>query len=264
MNPSLKPNSMRKHAFSLVSILVVVVAAIYPFLQPAPEPKVKPSPQAQNIPDFAKFKNIKNKKKAFFNYLRPELEHQNQVIKQDREFVLTMYQKWLSETPLDDEQQSRLDEIADTYQLENSPQEASEWNILMRRVDTIPVELTLVQAANESAWGTSRFAQKGYNFFGLWCYRKGCGFVPRRRDDDAEHEVAKFRDLEHAVGAYLRNLNTYYAYTELRIIRAELRRLKQPITAEAIAQGLINYSTRREEYVDELVAMIRHNRKYMK
>ena len=74
---------------------------------------------------------------------------------------------------------------------------------LIIRVDIIPEQLILVQAANESGWGTSRFAVNGYNFFGLWCFRQGCGFVPRDRNDDAEHEVARFRDLSHCVMTYI-------------------------------------------------------------
>ena len=42
-----------------------------------------------------------------------------------------------------------------------------------------------MQAANESAWGTSRFARIGLNFFGQWCYSKGCGMVPKRRNTGA-------------------------------------------------------------------------------
>lgn len=244
---------------------IFIVALIYPFLYPSQviTSTEQAEPVKRLIPDFAKFKQVKKKKKAFFNYLRPELERQNDLIRQDRQFLLTLHDKIQRNQSLSVNEQQRLTTISVQYQLENAPQDEAQWQTLLRRVDIIPIELTLVQAANESAWGTSRFAKKGYNFFGLWCYRKGCGFVPKQRDEDAAHEVAKFRDLSHAVQTYLLNLNSYYAYDDLRMIRADLRQQKQKLTPEAIAQGLINYSTRREEYVDELVAMIRHNRKYM-
>ena len=109
---------------------------------------------------------------------------------------------------------------------------------LIRRVDTIPEALVLVQAANESGWGASRFAQKGYNFFGLWCFKKGCGFVPKQRDDDAVHEVAKFRDLSHAVMTYIRNLNRHYAYKDLRVIRQNLRQEDKPVYCKSISRRL--------------------------
>jgi len=39
----------------------------------------------------------------------------------------------------------------------------------------------MAQAANESAWGLSRFAQKGNNLFGKRCVKKGCGIVTDQR-----------------------------------------------------------------------------------
>ncbi|MFQ3192663.1 MAG: Bax protein, partial [Paraglaciecola sp.] len=102
-----------------------------------------------------------------------------------------------------------------------------------------------------------------YNFFGLWCFKKGCGFVPRQRNDGAEHEVAKFRDLSHAVMTYIRNINRHYAYKELRVIRQELRQSDKPVTARALAVGLSSYSERGQEYIDELLSMLRVNKKHM-
>ena len=66
------------------------------------------------------------------------------------------------------------------------------WPLLLNRVDVIPPSLALAQGANESAWGTSRFSKEGNNYFGQWCFKLGCGLVPRQRDSGAQHEVAKF------------------------------------------------------------------------
>ena len=131
---------------------------------------------------------------------------------------------------------------------------------LLRRVDIIPADLVLVQAANESAWGISRFAQQGFNFYGLWCFRTGCGFVPRQRERGAAHEVAKFKSLAHATYTYMRNLNRHPAYKHLRDIRNQLRLHQKPITGMALSEGLIQYSERGEDYIEELQQMIRFNR----
>ena len=120
-----------------------------------------------------------------------------------------------------------------------------------------------MQAANESAWGTSRFARQGYNFFGLWCFTEGCGFVPKRRNSDADHEVHKFRNLTVAVRTYFRNLNGHPAYKELRDIRYQLRQNNSEVTAEKLVHGLSKYSERGQEYIDELLDMLRFNRKFM-
>ena len=135
--------------------------------------------------------------------------------------------------------------------------------MLLQKIDVLPVELVLVQAANESAWGTSRFARKGYNFFGLWCFTKGCGFVPNRRNDDASHEVAKFENLSQATYTYMRNLNRHDAYKDLREIRSRLRANQIAISGVALAEGLMKYSERGAAYVEELQNMIKYNEEFL-
>jgi Bax protein len=172
---------------------------------------------------------------------------------------------FLQHKKLNKHQQKIFNKLIEKYQFSGDEELSLEQTIevLIRRVDSIPEALILVQAANESGWGASRFAQQGYNFFGLWCFKKGCGFVPRQRDDDAKHEVAKFTDLSHAVMTYMRNLNRHYAYKDLRMIRENLRQDGKPVTARALASGLLSYSERGQEYINELKSMLRVNTKHM-
>jgi Bax protein len=139
------------------------------------------------------------------------------------------------------------------------PTDNRAWDDLLRRVDAIPASLALAQSANESAWGTSRFAKDGSNFFGQWCYDAGCGLVPSKRNAGASHEVAVFDSPEESVASYLLNLNTNRAYTELRSIRASLRARNKEISGEALAAGLRKYSERGDAYVKELRSMIRYD-----
>ncbi|WP_246840493.1 glucosaminidase domain-containing protein [Lacimicrobium sp. SS2-24] len=259
---------MRKHPahLALRGLFAVLVtgALIYPFTQREPEYGIPvPEVMSQPIPEFSKMDSIPAKKEAFFDYLRPAVRYHNQIILKERALLHALQQKMASSEKLTQVQKSKLEKIAKKYDLEATPTTAQDISKLLRRVDIVPLELVLAQAANESAWGTSRFARKGYNFFGMWCFRRGCGFVPKSRDDDAAHEVAKFRDLSHAVSAYLRNINTHYAYSDLRTIRAKLRNNQQQIAAEPLAQGLMSYSERGQDYIDELLEMIRFNRKYI-
>ena len=131
---------------------------------------------------------------------------------------------------------------------------------LLLRVDQVPASLALAQAAMESAWGTSRFAVQGNNLFGQWCYQKGCGLVPLRRNAGSTHEVAKFDSVSDAIKSYLKNINTHRAYADLRNDRASLRSAGKPITGHQLAEGLIDYSELREAYVHEIQAVIRINK----
>jgi Bax protein len=262
------PYSMRKtplqNVLRILFFLCVFFALIYPFLQREPDYGVPvPEEMSKPIPDFAQMESTPAKKQAFFDYLRPAVKYHNQIILKERALLQALQQKMDGNERLSKVQKRKLAKIAGKYGVDEVPENSKDFNRLLRRVDIVPLELVLAQAANESAWGTSRFARKGYNFFGMWCFRRGCGFVPSARDDDAAHEVAKFRDLSHAVSAYLRNINTHYAYSELRGIRARLRNNQQQIAAEPLAQGLMSYSERGQDYIDELLEMIRFNRKYI-
>ena len=217
------------------------------------------------VPVFSNYADITEKKRAFFAYLQPEIQRQNEIILKERAMVFALQEVLLHQQDFNQHQQQVFNKLAKKYQFTGDKKLSLEHTLetLIRRVDTIPEALILVQAANESGWGASRFAQQGYNFFGLWCFKKGCGFVPKRRNTDAVHEVAKFRDLSHAVMTYTRNLNRHYAYKDLRIIRQNLRQADKPVSAKALAAGLSSYSERGQEYIDELLSMLRVNKKHM-
>ena len=57
----------------------------------------------------------------------------------------------------------------------------------MAQIDVIPPSQAMAQAANESAWGTSRFATEAINLFGQWCFRKDCGIVSASRTAGSTH-----------------------------------------------------------------------------
>lgn len=135
------------------------------------------------------------------------------------------------------------------------------WNKLMQSVDVIPLEMALVQAANESAWGQSRFARNANNYFGQWCYEKGCGLVPLKRTAGATHEVRSFATANLSVRAYMKNINTSRAYAEFREMRGDLRDQRRTLDAEQLAMGLKSYSERGMAYVKTIQTMIRSNRK---
>lgn len=212
------------------------------------------------VPDFKQFDDITEKKQAFFDYLRPAVDAQNDYLLRVRSYLQGLRAKVLAQEPLSRDQQEEIAWLVEEYRVEPQQYPLVVLDKLLRRIDIIPAELVLVQSANESAWGTSRFAVEGYNFFGMWCFVEDCGFVPHRRNEGANHEVARYDDLSSAMYSYMRNLNRHPAYTDLRAIRARLRNSQQEITAVKLAEGLSQYSERGEEYIEELQQMIRINK----
>ena len=214
--------------------------------------------RSEPLPDFSVYKDVKQKKSAFFGYILPLVEAQNMLIQSQRDKLLEL--KGLGKDEYSLSQQNFLTDLASEYRLTSSEITPTEVQQLLVRVDQVPASLALAQAAMESAWGTSRFAVQANNLFGQWCYEKGCGLVPLRRNAGSKHEVAKFDSVSDAISSYLRNINTHRAYTDLRDQRALLRNAGDPVTGHKLAEGLIDYSELREAYVHEIQAVIRINK----
>ena len=208
------------------------------------------------VPDFNQFIDVRQKKSAFFDFMKPLIEAENKRILEDREQVISLSLK----VSLTESDQQWLLKIAKQYGVKNSQkQDAVFFETLLSRVDMIPMSLALVQSANESAWGTSRFAREGNNFFGQWCFNKGCGIVPASRPLGEAYEVRKFKNVAESVRSYMNNLNSHFQYDAMREMRQKRRQSGQRVTGPILAQGLYGYSIRGLDYVSELLSMIASN-----
>lgn len=240
---------MQTKTLGLLIILASLLLAVGGFFIIQSATQTVPTYQADAF-DYSDVENVREKKQRFFDILRPIVIHENDIIRSQRENILAAKQA--------NKSAPWIQALAEEHKLEWD-HENPDWDTLLHHIDTIPRELAMIQAANESAWGESRFAQQGNNLFGEWCFEEGCGLVPSQRSSDAGHEVRSFDSINDSVSSYLHNLNTSHAYEDLRNIRAELRANNQPFDALTLAEGLSRYSTRGEEYVEEIQSMIRSN-----
>jgi Bax protein len=195
-------------------------------------------------PDFDQITNVDERKQAFFQYLLPAINKQNTKIVQLRRDIKT-----------GNINQLRLKKIYQYYRVEEG-----DINTLLTRVDVIPASLILAQGAYESNWGRSRFAKYYHNFFGLWCFKKGCGIVPLQRSKTDTHEVAKFSSLDKSLEYYMRSINRNSAYKTLRKIRLKKREQELAITGIALSEGLENYAEIGYDYVETVQSIIRYNK----
>lgn len=199
-----------------------------------------------------------SRKARFFAKLLPLVQAENEKLLQIRAQIQVHY---AARDDLNAEALEQLYALAKTYRIKQfDPKNEARWTTLLVRVDVVPPSLALAQAANESAWGTSRFARDANNYYGQWCFSKGCGLVPQKRGANQNHEVAKFSTPAHSVRSYMRNLNRHAAYAPLRKMRTEMRAANKTISGEVLANGLKNYSSRGMAYVKEIQAMIRYNK----
>ena len=194
-------------------------------------------------PSFDSIESTVVRKEVFFNYLLPVIHKKNAEIVALRNAI--------SNNELNDNQ---LNDLAKKYRVETPSKEE-----LLKVIDILPPSLVLAQAANESDWGRSRFAKDFNNYFGIWCFSKGCGVIPKDRDEDATHEVASFNSIEDCIDYYVLNINRSYAYEDLRLMRKNQRESLQPITGTLLAQGLGNYAFPGDEYIESIQTLINFN-----
>jgi Bax protein len=212
------------------------------------------------LPDFSSYQDVQAKKLSFFGFLLPLVDEENERLLDLRTRLSHIHEYVRWDRDIDIEDQAWLHDVIEEFRIPETDLYSEEfWEIALRRVDALPDYLVLAQAANESAWGTSRFAREGNNLFGQWCFRQGCGLVPASRPEGATYEVARFDSVSQSVGSYMHNLNTGRTYQQLREIRAGARKKGLDPDANALAAGLASYSERGEDYIAELRSMIRHN-----
>lgn len=245
VNAQIPTNASTKIAEENSSILL-------DFNLPAPNPK---------FADFASFQDVRQKKMAFFSSLAPLVVYENTRINWQRQQLISA-QELLNQgkdNQLSAKDLALLDEITSSYSA-SWPLTEADFNQLLVKVQPIPEDLVLVQAANESAWGTSRFAKQANNFFGQWCFTQGCGLVPLQRGAGQKHEVRKFANPLESVSSYMNNLNTHRAYAGLRTARNNLSSKQQQVTGANLAPSLLKYSERGQAYVNELQSMLKVNK----
>ncbi|PNH82357.1 glucosaminidase domain-containing protein [Vibrio diazotrophicus] len=233
----------------------------------ATESVVSKGKAVSKAPDFTAYTDVNEKKHAFFSYLKPGIALENLRIEKERERLVRLKENLesglMSDSDIDDAKR-----LSHLYQVEmQGDVVTSDWiDNMLHRVDVIPEALVLTQAANESAWGTSRFARTAKNYFGQWCYSKGCGVVPLQRSEGMTHEVAKFKSVQESIHRYFMNVNRNQAYFDLREIRFQLREdgadLLSMNSAMEMSNGLLKYSERGEDYIQDLQAMMRHNEQF--
>ena len=211
--------------------------------------KVKPIYLTKLPKDLKTLGNSVKKRELFIKIVLPLILDENEKISNDRKKLFKIINKsfntvgervWLKrrfkEYKIDDQDISKL----------------------KMRMDIIPVSLALAQAANESGWGTSRFALEGNALFGQWTWSKK-GISPSKKDKNKNHKVLQFQVLKASVRAYKNNLNTHNAYKEFREMRATLKEEGKNVTGLDLAKYIKSYAAIGEKYVVLIEDIIKIN-----
>ena len=204
--------------------------------------------------DFHETVEVSLKKTVFFRMMLPLILKENERILADRERLYKIKVAKALGHKIEARDRLWVSVLADRYKLKDDNLGA-----LMKRVDVVPPSLALAQAAEESGWGTSRFAQHANALYGQWTTSDSEGLVPEQRPDGMDHKIRAFDNLEQSVSAYMRNLNTHRAYREFRRHRSTLRGASEPLDGSTLAGNLTRYSERGQKYVDSVRTIIEAN-----
>ena len=214
---------------------------------------------------YAQTRPISTEDKAFLIEFLPRIIIANQQVLEDRNKIMTLREEYQKTGKLAHEDEVFLSTTSLKYSINSfklddendQPAFQKEFSDLLLRVDIIPTKLVMAQAICESAWGRSYFAKHGNNFFGIHCYRKGCGLVPSG-DPNGGFEVKAYPSIEAGIADYIFTLNTVAAYSTIRNMRAQMRQENKPVSAIELAEGLSRYSQKGEAYVTLIQNLIRN------
>ncbi|MBO6948045.1 MAG: glucosaminidase domain-containing protein [Rhodospirillales bacterium] len=186
-----------------------------------------------------RIRNVEDKKTTFFRIMLPHVARENDRIRAER-------------AKIEDAPNDVPASLYEKYDVE--PGDVKE---LLRRVDVIPASLVLAQAALESGWGTSRFARKGNNFFGMRTYNEDVkGLDPKEAEG---FKVIKFKNIGASVRSYMKNLNTHDAYKSFRQHRVDQRAAGGTPKGRGLTNYLTAYSEIPEKYGARLRGMMDRN-----
>jgi len=205
---------------------------------------------------------VENKKRLFFRTLAPLILRADELIMVDRKRLGAIRTSFKQDNSIGRKDQSWILKLAKIYKINTDKGQvtASLFDELWVKVDIVPVSLALAQAAEESGWGTSRFAALGNAVYGQWTWGNNAITPEKQRKELGNYGIASFGTLQESVCAYMLNLNTHNAYASLRNKRAELREQNEKITGFILAGQLTKYSERGEEYVKSLRSLMDYNR----
>ena len=204
--------------------------------------------------DLQEVRQPQERKILFIKMALPLILHANELIVRDRNKILKLLNKSRSGKTIASDEQIWLTKKAQEYNL--SEPDLTE---LVRRIDVIPPSLALAQAAEESGWGTSRFAREGNAIFGQRTWRGKNGMEPARRDEGETFKVRAFKRLIDGIMSYTRNLNGHAAYDDFRQAREVQRRRGDRLDGYSLAMNLKRYSERGDAYTESIRMLIRVN-----
>jgi len=196
----------------------------------------------QNINE-VNFDFLSETKKDFLKTLLPLISYQNQKILLERSKLENIRVFLDNNNTLSKVDLKFLNKVSKKYRIKTDHKHKYDLvNELLDRVDVIPNSIVLAQAANESGWGSSRFAREFNALFGEYTYNYSNGVIPLFREKGEKHLVKAFDSVDKSVQSYFNNLNSHYAYKDFREVRKIMRERNNFSNIKLLVDKLDSYA----------------------
>ena len=202
---------------------------------------------------------LKDNKKKFVRTVLPLIINENQKILSVRNNLLLLKNKLSSNYSLNKSELQILKKLSKNHKIKfNNSHKLDVINNLLKKVDIIPNSIVLAQAAIESGWGSSRFAQDFNALFGEYTYDSNKGVIPLDRENGENHLIKAFNSYNSSVESYFNNINSHYAYEQFRELRKVMRERNNFSNVTLLVDKLDTYAED-ENYIQTIRSVIKNN-----
>ena len=155
--------------------------------------------------------NFTKKKIDFIEIMLPLIAYENQKILLERTRLFDIKNYLEIEKTLESNDLDYLLTLSKKYKVSSTHKHKIDLiNEMLIKVNIIPNSIVLAQAANESGWGTSRFAKEYNALFGQYTYDENNGIVPFKREEGEKHLIKHFPSINKSIESYFININSHY------------------------------------------------------
>ncbi len=206
------------------------------------------------------FQHLNQQKQQFVKIVLPLIINENQKILSNRNDLMILRSNLTENNSLNSFELNKLRKLSKKYKIKFDNEHKMEIiDKLLLRVEMIPNSIVLAQAAIESGWGSSRFAQEYNALFGEYTYDNTKGVIPLERENGETHLIKAFNSYNNSVESYFNNINSHYAYEDFRDIRNIMRTRNNFSNVNLLVDRLSTYAED-ENYIKTIKQVIKSNK----
>jgi len=247
--------------FLIACILALIATIILIFIKPwsTENKKIIYGPEI-----FLNKPSVPESHQAFILKLIPLIQKANLIVLEERKVLKEIYNKVKTGKKITQHEKNQLKKLESKYRgsiKKNLFQKKKSIILLylselISRADIVPIRLALAQAAIESGWGQSRFCLEGNAYFGIHCYKSGCG-IKAKADTEGGFEVKAYENVQESVDDYILFLNSKRGMQSFRNERLKYFHADEIPDLSKLAASIKGYSAIGNSYHEMIQSLFK-------